>query len=87
MALLVAQRCASLGDLDSAFAILEGYYFGRGPRAALAPAAGDEERTTVSLFEPSASKLWREPRFASLVGEIGLERYWRETSTRPDYAA
>ena len=85
IALLVAQRCAALGDLDSAFAILDGYYFGRGRWAGVAPLAGDEERTTVSLFEPPAGKLWRDPRFAGLAREIGLERYWRETSTKPDY--
>ena len=84
-ALLVAQRSAALGDLDSAFAILDGYYFGRGRWAGVAPAAGDEERATVSLFEPAAGKLWGDPRFAGLVREIGLESYWRETATRPDY--
>jgi|GEM_PF-5149024 len=85
MALLVAQRCAALGDLDSAFAILDGYYFGRGSRAALAPVAGDEERTTVSLFEPAASKLRLDPRFSTLVREIGLEDYWRSADVAPDY--
>lgn len=84
MALLVAQRSAALGDLDLAFAILDGYYFKRGLYAALAPEAGDEERTTVSLFEPAASKLRRDPRFAALVREIGLEDYWRSAGA-PDY--
>ncbi|HEU4704541.1 MAG TPA: hypothetical protein VFS45_02365, partial [Sphingomicrobium sp.] len=82
---LVAQRCAALGDRDSAFAILDGYYFGRGPWAKLQPPAGDEDRTTVILFEPPMSAARSDPRFARLVEEIGLERYWRESSTRPDY--
>ena len=83
--LLVAQRCAALGEMDSSFALLEGYYFARGPWAGVAPELGDEERTTVSLFEPPASNLWRDARFAALTREIGLERYWRESSSRPDY--
>lgn len=85
LAQLVAQRCAALGDGDSAFALLDGYYFGRGPWAKLAPLAGDEDRTTVNLFEPPMSGLWRDPRFSALVRRIGLESYWRTTDRRPDY--
>ncbi|HET7817253.1 MAG TPA: toll/interleukin-1 receptor domain-containing protein [Sphingomicrobium sp.] len=81
----VAQRCAALGDADTAFAILDGYYFGRGRWAKVQPPAGDEDRTTANLFEPPMSVAWNDPRFAKLVEEIGLERYWRQTSTQPDY--
>ena len=70
---LVAERCASLGDADTAFAILDGYYFGRGPWARVQPTAGDEDRSTVILFEPPMRGLRRDPRFVRLVREIGLE--------------
>jgi hypothetical protein len=83
--LMVAQRAASLGDVDTAFAILEGYYFGRGSFAKLAPTAGDEDRMTSNLFEPPMSRLWRDRRFARLMDEIGLEKYWRETAAKPDF--
>jgi hypothetical protein len=29
--------------------------------------------------------LWGEPAFARLIKNIGLERYWLETGTQPDY--
>ena len=82
---LVAQRAAALGDADASFSLLEGYYFARGPFAKLAPAAGDEDRMTSNLFDPPMSALWREPRFARLVGEIGLEAHWRRSGISPDY--
>ena len=82
---IVAQRCAALGDADTAFELLDGYYFGRGRWAKLQPPAGDEDRTTVNLFEPPMSSVWRDARFTDLLSEIGLERHWRETRTRPDY--
>ena len=82
---LVAQRAAALGDIDTAFAILEGYYFARGAFSRLAPLAGDDDRMTSNLFEPPMSTLWRDRRFAALVQEIGLEDYWRNSSSNPDY--
>jgi tetratricopeptide (TPR) repeat protein len=85
MGQMVAERAAALGDADTAFAILEGYYFARGAFAKLAPAAGDEDRMTSNLFEPPMSKLWRDTRFAHLVQEIGLEDYWRDSTSAPDY--
>jgi tetratricopeptide (TPR) repeat protein len=81
----VAQRCAALGDKESAFALLEGYYFGQGPWAKVAPAAGDMDRSTFALFEPPMSSLWPDPRFASLTRRVGLDRYWRETGKSPDF--
>lgn len=85
--LLVAQRAAAFGDTDTAFAILDGYYFGRGRFAKLVPVAGDEDRMTSNLFEPPMSRLWQDGRFGQLVDEIGLERYWRDTGSMPDFRA
>jgi len=84
-ALPVAQACTALGDPDQAFAILNGYYFGEGEWAAVAPQAGDRDRTTSRLFQPPARRLWTEPRFAALARRIGLDDYWRQTRTRPDF--
>lgn len=81
----VAQRCAALGDKDSAFAVLNGYYFAEGEWAKVAPAAGDMDRSTFALFEPPMSSLWPDPRFAILTRRIGLDRYWQTTRKMPDF--
>lgn len=85
MTQMVAQRCAALGNAGTAFELLDGYYFGRGPWAGVAPPAGDEDRATVSLFEPPMSGLWRDPRFGRLLTEIGLDDYWRDSGMPPDF--
>jgi Flp pilus assembly protein TadD len=82
---LVAGRCAALGAWDTAFQILEGYYFGVGRWAHVTPPTGNDDRSTVTLFEPPMSSLRRDARFTRLTERIGLDRYWRETSTLPDY--
>jgi hypothetical protein len=84
-ALPVAQACAALGDPDRAFDILNGYYFGEGEWASVAPKAGDRDRSTSRLFQPPARRLWADPRFATLTGRIGLDDYWRQSGTRPDF--
>jgi tetratricopeptide (TPR) repeat protein len=81
----VAQRCAALGDKDSAFALLNGYYFAEGEWARVAPEAGDMDRSTFALFEPPASSLWTDSRFAKLTRRIGLDRYWQSSGKRPDF--
>lgn len=81
----VAQRCAALGDADVGFALLEGYYFGEGRWARVAPPAGDMDRTTFALFEQPMSSLWPDPRFADLTRKIGLDQYWRSSGSTPDY--
>jgi hypothetical protein len=85
VAQVVAQRLATLGEQDTAITLLEGYYFGRGQWARLAPEAGDEDRSTFSLFEPPMSGLWRHPRFENLLKEVGLEDHWRRTGRTPDF--
>jgi hypothetical protein len=44
-----------------------------------------DRRYTQFLFTPEMAPLWPEPRFARLLGSIGLEDYWRATRTTPDY--
>ncbi|HJS41778.1 MAG TPA: toll/interleukin-1 receptor domain-containing protein [Sphingomicrobium sp.] len=85
LAQLVAQRCAALGDKDSAFALLDGYYFEEGEWARVAPVAGDMDRSTSALFEPPMKNLWTDFRFARLTRRIGLDRYWQAAGKTPDF--
>jgi tetratricopeptide (TPR) repeat protein len=81
----VTHACAALGDLSTSFAILQGYYFGEGPWNKVAPAAGDEDRATSSLFQPPMHNAWRDSRFGALLQRIGLNDYWRASRTVPDF--
>lgn len=81
----VTQACAALGDLNTCFAILDGYYFGEGDWRTVAPAAGDQDRATSSLFLPPMKGTWSSDSFAQLLRRIGLEEYWRQSGTTPDY--
>jgi DNA-binding winged helix-turn-helix (wHTH) protein/tetratricopeptide (TPR) repeat protein len=79
-----------LGRHDLALAALERYFFGApagevGP--AVAPPGRYDRRYSAFLFMPPMAPLWRDPRFAAMLERIGLERYWRETGTRPDFRA
>lgn len=81
----VAHACSALGDLDACFAILDGYYFGQGAWSKVAPAAGDQDRTTNSLFLPPMKSAWSDARFSRLLKRIGLEEHWRRSATIPDF--
>ena len=72
-------------QLFEAFALLDGYFFGAGQWARLAPAGGDQDRITSPLFQPPARGLWRDPRFDRLLERIGLSAYWRASGTVPDF--
>ena len=85
VALQVAQACAALGDLPAALEICEGYYFGQGEWARVAPPGGDDDRTTLALFQPPMRALWRDQRFDALLERIGLNAYWRQTQTVPEF--
>jgi hypothetical protein len=37
------------------------------------------------LFYPWTASMRRDQRFGRLVGEIGLEAYWRSAGRPPDY--
>jgi tetratricopeptide (TPR) repeat protein len=84
-ALAVAQACAAMDDLKTSFDLLDGYYFGEGQWAGLAPPGGDQDRQTSRLFQPPMRGLWKDGRFAALVRRIGLTDYWRRSGSRPDY--
>lgn len=84
-ALQVAQACAALGDPGSALEICEGYFFGEGRWARVAPPGGDSDRVTLPLFQPPMQAVWRERRFDALLERIGLNAYWRQTKTVPEF--
>jgi hypothetical protein len=81
----VAHACTMLGAATNALELFDGYYFGEGEWAGLAPAGGDQDRFTGPLFYLPMKKLWRDPRFDALVGRIGLDDYWRRSGTTPDF--
>ena len=76
-----ALDCCLLGEIDRAFAVLEGYFFGRGPWAG----ARSQRPTTGFLFNRTTAPLRRDRRFAPLLEEIGLPTFWRQTGTQPDF--
>ena len=79
------QLAATLGLVDFAFALLDGYYLARGPWAFVAPApAGSfERRYTGVLFTPPLASLRRDPRFDRLTRAIGLNDYWDSAGFTP----
>ena len=81
----VAQSFVALGASAAAFDLMEGYYFGTGKWARLAPKGGDEDRVTSALFQPVMQPLWHTPRFGELMQRIGLEDYWRKSGSQPDF--
>lgn len=81
----VAHACAALKAVDDVIAILEGYYFGRGRWRTVAPPGGDDDRQTSPLFQPPMRPVWPDQRFAQLLRHIGLDDYWRQSGTVPDF--
>jgi DNA-binding winged helix-turn-helix (wHTH) protein/tetratricopeptide (TPR) repeat protein len=76
-----AVESAYLGDLDIAFSMLNGFYFGRGPWA-----AGRRERPfTNPLFGPPITAFRADRRFPELLRATGLEAYWQASGTQPDF--
>jgi hypothetical protein len=81
----VVHSCAALGDLDTMFSLLDGYYFAVGPWSKVAPVGGDQDRSTDALFQPPMKLAWKDARFSKLLRRIGLEDYWLRSGTLPDF--
>ena len=86
------QFLAVLGRPEEAFAVLDAYFFDRGwhvPDVRFTAQQGSHtrraDRRTVTLFLPSTARLRGDPRFGRLLEQLGLERYWRESGSRPDF--
>jgi hypothetical protein len=79
---------ASVGDLDETFRLLYALYFNRGYAlpdnyfSTEQAMYSGTERYTYSLFVPQMAKARRDPRFALLTRELGLDDYWRRTNSR-----
>lgn len=77
---------AALGAVDIAFAQCDDYFLGK-----LDPAIGrrtpppTHQCWTDFLFLPPTATLRADPRFGTLMQATGLDAYWRETGTQPDY--
>lgn len=83
---------SGMGDLDRAFAVADAYLLERGPLlSSLRWSVGgmsvndQRRRKTNMLFVPAAIAMRRDPRFALLTQEIGLDEYWRRTGVTPDH--
>ena len=76
---MVAGGIALLGDVTTALDILEGYYLARGPYQAV-----HQDRPMTAILFLSAT-FRHHPQFGTLLRDSGLERYWAETKTVPDY--
>jgi tetratricopeptide (TPR) repeat protein len=86
------QFACALGGIDSAFAVAEAYYLHRGftvPDLRFTEEQGTysprQERLTLYLFLPATAPMRADRRFGRLVDELGLEKYWKDSGTRPDY--
>jgi len=81
---------AFVGDLDEAFRQLNALYFGRGVgEYYFAKEQGiyaSKDRHTYNLFRRPIAALRRDPRFAVLSREVGLDDYWRRTNSEPQVA-
>jgi DNA-binding winged helix-turn-helix (wHTH) protein len=84
---------AQVGRLEEAFAVADGYYFGRGFGVAATTFTREQggftppyRRSTRFLWWKSCQALRADPRFRGLLEETQLTSYWRRSGTRPDIA-
>lgn len=80
---------AFAGDVDESFRLLNALYFNRGFAMPDAYFSKDQrmysgvERHTYTLFRRPIAAIRRDPRFAALTSELGLDDYWARTNSRP----
>lgn len=71
------EALASMGLLDDAFKLAEGYE----------PGLQRTGQASGFLFESRTAPMRRDPRFLELAGRIGLLDYWRKTGKWPDFCS
>jgi DNA-binding winged helix-turn-helix (wHTH) protein/tetratricopeptide (TPR) repeat protein len=83
---------AAMGRLDDAFKVADALYFDRGFKVGglrfstvQRTYTAFEDRRTRAIFYPTGKAMQHDPRFARLVGELGLAKYWKEAGVTPDY--
>lgn len=81
---LYAPSLVMLDAPGRALEALEGHLLGRGPLAAMKPDSVFAQSTRY-LFLPPMRRLWHDPRFLRLLKDSGLEAYWRQSGTTPDF--
>ena len=89
---LAIELASLMGQPDAAFQFAEALFFSRefvvpdqaGGAGAIVGATLDDRRTRV-LFLPSTAVMRNSSRFDRLMQELGLEAYWRESGSTPDY--
>jgi len=82
-----ALLAAFVGDLDQAFRLVNALYFNRGFKLPdiyfnRSKSGMGGERHTAYLFCRIMASVRRDPRFALLTREIGLDDYWARTNSR-----
>jgi tetratricopeptide (TPR) repeat protein len=70
---------------DLTFDSLNRYLLNRGAFGTPTPIGAYGRRYTDALFTKPMETARAHPRFATLVRDVGLEAYWRETGSLPDY--
>ncbi len=75
---------AMLGEIDTAFAVADGFLLRRGPLIGTLWQADSEMavndhywRRTMNLFTPATAAMRQDPRFRGLCDGIGLTAYWK----------
>ncbi len=77
---------ALLGRPELAFDSLERYFFGTGRFGDPIPPPGPvDRRYTIAFFSPPMRPYRDHARYRELLERVGLERYWRDTKTMPDF--
>jgi class 3 adenylate cyclase len=89
---LAIELACLLGQPDAAFRFAEALFFSRefvvpdqtDSSGAISGVTLDDRRTRV-LFLPSTVVMRKDPRFERTLDELGLEAYWRDSGSTPDY--
>ena len=85
---------AATNQLDIAFSLLDAFYFNRGFALGeqqyskeQAMYSAERARNTYFLFMTRMANARRDARFAPLLVDLGLEKYWKSSGTLPDFRA